>query len=114
MRVLLDECVPRRLQPYIVGHECQTAVKAGFAGKKNGALLSLAERAGYDVLLTVDRSVSFQQKLQGRHMAVLVIHAKSNKLADLLPHTEACMKALKSIQSGEVVHVGDANHPARD
>jgi hypothetical protein len=55
MRVLLDECIPVALKRNVIalGHECQTAVEAGFAGKKNGELLTLAERRG-DVLLTTD------------------------------------------------------------
>jgi hypothetical protein len=58
MRVLLDECVSEGLRNYLAGHECQTARYAGFAGLENGQLLTAAEAARFDVLLTVDRGFS--------------------------------------------------------
>jgi hypothetical protein len=54
VRVLLDECMPRKLKNSLPGHECATAPEAGLAGKKNGELLSLAEKMGFDVFLTLD------------------------------------------------------------
>ncbi len=49
MRILLDECVPRKLKPHLANHICRTASEAGFSGKKNGVLLRLAEAEAYDV-----------------------------------------------------------------
>jgi hypothetical protein len=69
MRVLLDECVPRRFQYYLTGRDCRTVPQAGFAGRSNGELLALAESAGFDVLLTVDRGISYQQNLSIRRIA---------------------------------------------
>ncbi len=87
MRVLLDECVPRRVQRYFGGHECQTVSQAGFAGKSNGELLTRAEHApGFDVLLTVDKNLSYQQNISDRNIALLIIRARSNEIEDLLPH----------------------------
>ena len=57
MKLLLDECVPRRLKNNLPGHECKTVPEAGFAGKKNSLLLSLAEQAGFEVFLTIDRGI---------------------------------------------------------
>jgi hypothetical protein len=79
---------------------------AGFAGKKNGEFLDLAEQARFDVLLTVDQGLAYQQNLAGRRIAILLIRPRSNKLADLLPHMEACSNALRSIRPGELVRVG--------
>ena len=61
MRVLLDECVSEGLRNYLAGHECQTARYAGFAGLENGQLLTAAEAAKFEVLLTVDRGFEYQQ-----------------------------------------------------
>ena len=105
MKILLDECFPKDLHKSFSGHECQTAPSVGFAGKRNGELLALAERAGFQVLLTVDKRLPDQQNLRGRIIALLVVHARSNKLADLLPHVPACLQALKSIQPGQVMRV---------
>jgi hypothetical protein len=87
MKLLLDECVPRKLRNHLLGVECQTVPEAGFAGKKNGELLLLAERAGFQVFLTLDRGFEYEQNLRHRNIAVVLIHAKSSRLDDLLPHT---------------------------
>ena len=106
MTILLDKCVPKDLRKSLVDHKCQTAPKAGFAGKKNGELLTLAERDGFDVLLTTDKSLSYQQNLKGRTISLLIVRAKSNKLADLLPYIPASLEALRSIKPGQVIRIG--------
>ncbi len=92
MRVLLDECVPRRVQRYVINHESQTVPQAGFAGKKNGELLRLAEQAGFDVLLTLDKGMSQQQNMAARKIALLIVGARSNEIQDVLPHIPAAWK----------------------
>jgi len=106
MRILLDECVPVALKRNLVsfGHECQTVREAGFAGKKNGELLTLAERR-WDVLLTTDRKIEYQQHMIGRKIGILVLRAKTNRLQDLLPISPTCVQALLSIRPGQVVEV---------
>ena len=76
-------------------------------GQKNGALLSLAEAAGFDLFFTMDKGLQYQQNLEGRSIAILVVRAKSKRLQDLLPHVEACRSIMKSIQPGEVRRVGE-------
>jgi hypothetical protein len=105
MRVLLDECLPRKLKKSLSGHECRTAAEQGFAGKKNGELLLLAEESGFDVLLSVDRGIEFQQDLPSRRIAVLVIHAPSSRLADLLPHVPEILTKLRELQPGQIAKV---------
>ena len=61
MRLLLDECVSAGLRSYLAGHDCHTARYAGFAGLENGQLLTAAEAAKFDVVLTVDRGFEYQQ-----------------------------------------------------
>ena len=62
MRILLDECIDRRLQKDIVEHEVKTVPQMGWATIKNGELLTLAEEE-FDVFLTVDRNLAFQRNL---------------------------------------------------
>jgi predicted nuclease of predicted toxin-antitoxin system len=107
MKVLLDECLPRKLKNALPEHECQTVPEAGFAGQKNGRLLSLAERVGFDLFLTIDKGVQYQQNLAGRRIAILVVRARSNRLKDLLPHIEECRLVMKSIQPGEAFRIGE-------
>jgi hypothetical protein len=106
MRVLLDECVPRNLKSRLIGRECRTVPEEGLAGSKNGELLSRAEKAGFDVFLTLDRGIEFQQNLQSRRIAVLVVRVGSSRLADLLPHVPEVLKTLESVRPGQVVRVG--------
>ena len=105
MKILIDECVPRKLKSSFPMHECTTVQEAGFAGKQNGDLVSLAEGM-FDVFLTVDKGIRYQQNLSGRRIAVLIIRARSNDIDDILPHVTDCLAALNSIRPGEVVLVG--------
>ncbi len=71
MRILLDECLPARLGRELVGHEVSTAPKMGWAGLKNGVLLTRAVTAGFEVFLTVDKNLPKQQKLAAYAIAVV-------------------------------------------
>jgi len=106
MKILLDECVPQRLRNHLPGHECQSARYAGFGGLENGDLLTAAEAAKFDVLLTLDRGFEYEQNLAGRQIAVLMLSTKSIRLEDLLPHLRDALVALQSIQPGQIVRVG--------
>jgi predicted nuclease of predicted toxin-antitoxin system len=94
MKLLLDECVPRKLKNNLIGHECQTVPEAGLAGKKNGELLSLAQAAGFEVFVTIDRGIEYEQNLVRRDIAVIMVRAKSSRLADLLPLVPEVLKQL--------------------
>ena len=82
MRVLLDECLPRRLKRELVGHDVKTAPEMGWASKRNGELLTLAV-SRFDVFLTADRNLSYQQDVSEFDIAVVVLVARSNRLDDL-------------------------------
>ena len=104
MRVLLDECVPKRLRQELSGHEVKTVAEMGWAGFKNGALLERAEKA-FDVFLTVDRSLEHQQNLAGYAIAIVVIHSPSNDIAVLRPLMPEVRSALARAKPRAVVHV---------
>jgi predicted nuclease of predicted toxin-antitoxin system len=106
MKILIDECLPAAIKDRMLalGHECETAREAGFGSKKNGELLALAE-SRWDVLMTSDRNLKYQQNMTGRKIAILVLRAKSNRLVNLLPLMPACVDALRSIEQGQVVEV---------
>jgi len=82
MRVFLDECVDWRLSREITGHEVFTAQQMQWAGLKNGDLLARVSRR-FDVFVTVDRNLAFQQNLENYGLAVVILRAKSNRLKDL-------------------------------
>jgi len=103
VKILLDECLPRDLRKHLVGHDCGTVPEAGLAGMGNGELLKLAERSGWQVLLTMDRGMPYQQNLAGRTISLAIIRAPSNRLPDLLPHVPKILAALPTLKPGEVI-----------
>jgi len=107
MRILIDECLPAALKGTLtaLGHECETVRRAGYGSRKNGELLSIAE-GRWDVLLTSDRNIKYQQNMTGRNVSILILCTKSNRMKDLSPLMPACAQALLSIQPGQVVEVG--------
>lgn len=113
MRILLDECLPKRLKRDLVGHEARTVPEMGWAGTLNGALLTLAQTE-FDVFLTTDRNLSFQQDLGKYDIAVVVMVAKSNKhdvLKSLVPEVLAILEAAGP---GQLLRVGAQPVPGSD
>jgi predicted nuclease of predicted toxin-antitoxin system len=104
MRVLLDECVPRGLREELPGHEVKTVAETEWAGVKNGELLQLAAKE-FDVLLTVDRNLEYQQNFSGLALAVIIVHASSNDITVLRPLMPAVLEALPKVKPGVVTHV---------
>ena len=97
MRILLDESVPGRLGALLVGHEANSVQRRGWAGIKNGKLLSLAANE-FDVLLTADRGIEHQQNLATLPIAVLIVLARSNRMDDMAPAVPAILTALSELQ----------------
>ena len=104
MKVLLDECIDWRLGRDIVGHDVKTARQMGWAAIKNGELLALAEQQ-FDVFVTVDRNLSFQQNLAALSIALVVLHARTNRLADLRPLVPKVLAAIESAIPGAITVV---------
>ena len=107
MKILIDECVPAGLSPVLRqrGYECDTVRDAGYGSKKNGELLRLAE-GNWDVFLTIDRNIKYQQNVSGRKIGVLILRVKSNRLPDVLQHLSPSLEALNTIRPGEIVEIG--------
>ncbi|MDE3118454.1 MAG: DUF5615 family PIN-like protein [Nitrospirota bacterium] len=105
MRVLPDECIDRRLAKDIDGHDVVTVPQAGWAGIKNGDLLRLAQER-FDVFVTVDRNLSFQQHLPHFAIAVIVFQAPTNRLKDLRSLLPQLQQMLPLVPKGEMRRVG--------
>jgi predicted nuclease of predicted toxin-antitoxin system len=103
MRILLDECLPARLRRNLPGHDVQTVPQAGWASIKNGKLLRLIADSGkFDVFLTVDKNLPREQKIEGLPFAVVVLRAKSNRLADVVPFAPELFRRLSEFQPGYI------------
>ena len=102
-RVLLDENMPHILRKFLDHHETETAAYAGFAGLKNGALLAAAEDAGFDVLVTGDRTLHLEQNLTGRRLSVVSLSAVSWPIIG--EHVAKIVAAVDAVESGDFVQV---------
>ena len=116
MRVLLDECLPRRLKRELVGHDARTAPEMGWASQRNGDLLRLAVDGEFDAFLTVDRKLQRQQNLSAFNIAAVVLVANSNTLADLQPLMPKVLELLPTAPRGQatVVSSRDARRLTND
>ena len=104
MRVLLDECVPRALRRELPGHFVRTVVEAGWAGVKNGKLLDLA--AGqFDIFVTTDQNLEYQQNFTNLAFAVIVVYAPSNDIAVLRAFMPAVLAAIPKARPGTVTRI---------
>lgn len=105
MRVLLDECVPASLRRELPGHEVRTVPEMGWASKENGELLRLAS-SGFDVFVTSDQRLSYQQDISNFKIAVIVLVARRNKVDFLRPLMDQVRRVLPQLHAGEVRRVG--------
>jgi hypothetical protein len=99
LKILLDECLDRRLGRELPEHDVRTVPQMGWPGIKNGQLLSRAQ-GEFDVFITVDRNLAFQQNLPNFSIAVLVLHAPTNRLQDHLPLIPAIRASLRDLKAG--------------
>ncbi|MGL4620828.1 MAG: DUF5615 family PIN-like protein [Chroococcidiopsis sp.] len=104
MKILLDECIDRKLARDFPDCEVKTVPQMGWAGVKNGQLLALAQ-VEFDVFITVDRNLSFEQNLPQFDIAVIVLQASSNRLADLKPLVPEILAILATAAKGEATKV---------
>ena len=106
MRLLLDECVPRRLKDALPGHEISTPSEMCWSGMRNGELLVLMRESGFEGFVTVDQNVEFQQNVKASGIAVIVLRAHTNRLKDLRPLVPALLRTLSTIKPGALERVG--------
>ena len=105
MRVLLDECVDVRLAASLANIEVRTVADQGWLGISNGQLLALAA-AEFDVFVTVDRNLPFQQHLAKFDIAVILLRAKTNRIADLIALVPELVSVMPNAKSGVVTPIG--------
>jgi len=103
-RLLLDEQMPRRLKQNLPGHEVSTVQDMRWAGLRNGTLLRRAEDS-FDVFVTMDKSIPFQQSVADLRIGVLVIRARNNSFQSLKTHLSSISEAANRVESGTVVEL---------
>ena len=98
VKILLDECVPWPMHKIFVGHECTAVKECGWGGIKNGELLQLAE-GNFDVFITADQNIRYQQNLAGRRIPI--IELSTNNLRRVLASSALLHSAVATIKPGE-------------
>lgn len=111
MKLLLDECMPRRLKRTLIGHEVFTVEDAGLKGLKNGKLLQAAS-GQFQVLISVDKNIPAQQNLVGLQIALMILRAKTNRFEHLEPLIPQALTTLENIQPGTVVIIECSAEPS--
>jgi predicted nuclease of predicted toxin-antitoxin system len=110
VRILLDEQLPRQLARQFTDHDVRTVQRQGWAGLGNGELLRRAAAAGFEIFVTADQNLQFQQNLQQNlaysPLGVIVLVAPSNALEDLLPLVPSVLEAVRNARPGSVQRVG--------
>lgn len=104
MRILLDHCLDWRLGRHLPTHDVKRTRDLGWEGLKNGKLLAQAA-AQFDVLLTVDQNLKYQQALPSLPIAVIVLIATTNRLQDLIPLVPRIEQALQALVPRSLVEV---------
>jgi predicted nuclease of predicted toxin-antitoxin system len=102
VRILLDEQLPRQFARELRGHQARTVQQQGWAGLTNGELLRRAAADGFEIFITADRNLQFQQNLRGSPLGVIVLVAPSNALEDLLPLVPGVLNAVTEVRPGEI------------
>jgi hypothetical protein len=106
MRILIDECLPRKLKRELVAHEVSTVQEMGWSGVKNGALLRLMS-GQFEVFVTIDGNLAYQQNMSAVDIIVIVLKAPNNKIESLLPLMSDVQKALNTLQAGDIARFED-------
>ncbi len=105
MKLLLDECTDQRLAAEIEGHDVTTVPEMGWSNFKDGQLLNLAQH-DFDVFITVDRNLPYQQNLPKFNIAVVVLRARTSRLADLTSLVPLLLADLQTAPVGQATFVG--------
>jgi predicted nuclease of predicted toxin-antitoxin system len=106
MRLLLDECIPRPLLRDLSTHDAHHVVDMGWSSKRNGELLKLMLADRFEILLTVDQNLPFQQNLRASGIGVVVVLALTNRVKELRPLIPQILEALGAVKPGALIKVG--------
>jgi len=102
MKVLLDECVTKRLKPYLKDFDVCTVVEMGWSGVKNGKLMALCAMNHFDILLTIDKNMMCQQNIEKQPITIVVFNASTSKLEELMLFIPSFSKQIYSFEKNKV------------
>ena len=105
MRIILDECLPRRLLRDLPDHMVTTVPRQGWAGINNGALLKRVDPE-FDIFITIDSNMVHQQKLSGLQLCLIILHGPNSRYETLQPLLPQIRDAIGQSKPGAVFHIG--------
>lgn len=102
MKILLDECVTKKLRKFLAGHEVFTVTDMKWNGFRNGNLMSRASDEKFDLVITIDKNLQFQQNIKNKNVAVVVFDSPSSKIEQLQKFIPAFNQQLETFQKSKV------------
>ena|SRR5215203_5219310 len=102
MKILLDECVTKKLKQHLTEFEVKTVVEMEWCGLKNGHLLRAAIEEKFDILLTIDKNIAFQQNMSSYEIAVVVFDAQRSKIENLVEFLPKFKEQIDDLEKGRV------------
>ena len=101
MKILIDECRPNNLKHEFKGHHTKTVKEMGWDSKTNGDLMTAAMNDGFEVFVTIDKNLQYQQNLKKYNLIVIVLNAIRNELEYLKPLLPEVLERLNDLKKGE-------------
>ena len=107
MKILLDECVTKKLKPFLHEHEVFTVTNMNWNGLKNGNLMSKAVEENFDILLTIDKNLAFQQNTKDFEISIVVSNAKTSKIENLIPLASEFLARIDTFEKGKAIIISE-------
>jgi len=105
MKIVVDECLPKRLIHVFSEHEAWTVPQIGLAGTKDSKLLDELDTRRIDVFITIDGNIEYQQKFSNRTFGTVIIRSVTNRYDSLLHLEKELLEAVKAINAGNIMHI---------
>jgi len=102
MKILLGECVTKHLKPYLIDYDVSTVNQEKWNGLKNGKLLTTAQEAGFQVLLSIDKNLQYQQNMEHYTISIVILNSRSSKIEDLKEFVPNLKFQLQDIEQGKI------------
>ena len=98
MKILLDECLPRKVKRLLPDYDVSTVIEMGWSGLLNGDLMKVAVNAGFDVFITADKNLSYQQNITDYNISIVLLSVLFNKLERIKPLIPGLIEILPKVE----------------
>ncbi len=106
MKILLDECVTKKLKKLLSSFEVFTVAEMGWTGVKNGKLISLCVENNFNILITIDKNISYQQTINNYNITIVVFNSKTSLLSDLTMHLPEFLENIYKFERSKIYLIG--------